>query len=212
MTTQMQEKVAETDVILREVAEVSQKYEPLARACSDIFFTLESLSQLHFLYQVKQLLVRVCVWVYDKFALKLVALFISFNKVSSVTFWLLQRKSNEFISDFELRKFEDILLKCYLCGLRGFTKSFNNFLLLCRCRLCGPQYSLRFFLDVYRTVLSENDLLRKETDKEKRLQIITDSLFKVYNNTVNLICILNHTNDLCFLKQKPFTPNLYQLI
>ena len=61
MTTQMQEKVAETDVILREVAEVSQKYEPLARACSDIFFTLESLSQLHFLYQVKQLLVRVCV-------------------------------------------------------------------------------------------------------------------------------------------------------
>ena len=149
---------------------------------------------------------------YDKFALKLVALFISFNKVSSVTFWLLQRKSNEFISDFELRKFEDILLKCYLCGLRGFTKSFNNFLLLCRCRLCGPQYSLRFFLDVYRTVLSENDLLRKETDKEKRLQIITDSLFKVYNNTVNLICILNHTNDLCFLKQKPFTPNLYQLI
>ena len=50
---QVQEKVLETDVIMGEVTSVSMKYEPLARSCSDIFFTLESMSQLHFLYQVQ---------------------------------------------------------------------------------------------------------------------------------------------------------------
>ena len=54
---QVQQKVLETDVIMGEVTSVSMKYEPLARSCSDIFFTLESMSQLHFLYQVQYFLI-----------------------------------------------------------------------------------------------------------------------------------------------------------
>jgi len=93
---QVQQKVLETDVIMGEVTSVSMKYEPLARSCSDIFFTLESMSQLHFLYQ----------------------------------------------------------------------------------------YSLRFFLSVYHTVLYENPQLNTVRDYEQRLQIITQALFKVVYNRV----------------------------
>ena len=44
-------KVEETDVIMAEVETVSQQYVPLAQACSSIYFTLESMNQVHFLYQ-----------------------------------------------------------------------------------------------------------------------------------------------------------------
>jgi dynein heavy chain 1 len=44
-------KVEETDVVMAEVETVSQQYIPLAQSCSSIYFTLEALNQVHFLYQ-----------------------------------------------------------------------------------------------------------------------------------------------------------------
>ena len=44
-------KAAETDVVMAEVEAVSQLYTPLSSACSSIYFTLEQLNQIHFLYQ-----------------------------------------------------------------------------------------------------------------------------------------------------------------
>ncbi|KAG8561687.1 hypothetical protein GDO81_015440 [Engystomops pustulosus] len=44
-------KVEETDIVMQEVESVSQQYLPLSTACSSIYFTMESLKQIHFLYQ-----------------------------------------------------------------------------------------------------------------------------------------------------------------
>ncbi|KAF8560528.1 hypothetical protein P879_02533 [Paragonimus westermani] len=44
-------KVEETDVIMSEVETVSQQYASLAQSCSGIYFTLEAMNQVHFLYQ-----------------------------------------------------------------------------------------------------------------------------------------------------------------
>ncbi|XP_037097970.1 cytoplasmic dynein 1 heavy chain 1 isoform X1 [Syngnathus acus] len=44
-------KVEETDIIMAEVEAVSQQYLSLSSACSSIYFTMESLNQIHFLYQ-----------------------------------------------------------------------------------------------------------------------------------------------------------------
>ncbi|XP_064484606.1 dynein heavy chain, cytoplasmic-like isoform X2 [Ornithodoros turicata] len=44
-------KVEETDKVMEEVETVSLQYQPLAQACSSIYFTLEGLHQAHFLYQ-----------------------------------------------------------------------------------------------------------------------------------------------------------------
>ncbi|XP_045114160.1 dynein heavy chain, cytoplasmic-like isoform X3 [Portunus trituberculatus] len=44
-------KVQETDKTMNEIEMVSQQYLPLSLACSSIYFTLDSLNQIHFLYQ-----------------------------------------------------------------------------------------------------------------------------------------------------------------
>jgi len=44
-------KVKETDQIMTEVEAVSEQYRTLSAACSSIYFTLESLHMVHFLYQ-----------------------------------------------------------------------------------------------------------------------------------------------------------------
>uniref|UniRef100_A0A5K3FEA9 Dynein heavy chain, cytoplasmic n=2 Tax=Mesocestoides corti TaxID=53468 RepID=A0A5K3FEA9_MESCO len=44
-------KVEETDAIMAEVDAVSHEYVPLSQACSGIYFTLDALNQVHFLYQ-----------------------------------------------------------------------------------------------------------------------------------------------------------------
>ncbi|KAK7504322.1 hypothetical protein BaRGS_00004626, partial [Batillaria attramentaria] len=44
-------RVEETDVVMAEVETTSQQYVPLAQSCSSIYFTLEALQQVHFLYQ-----------------------------------------------------------------------------------------------------------------------------------------------------------------
>ncbi|KAG9509180.1 Dynein heavy chain, cytoplasmic, partial [Fragariocoptes setiger] len=44
-------KVAETDRVIEEVETVSAQYQPLALACSSIFFTMDRLNQVHSLYQ-----------------------------------------------------------------------------------------------------------------------------------------------------------------
>uniref|UniRef100_H3C202 Dynein cytoplasmic 1 heavy chain 1 n=1 Tax=Tetraodon nigroviridis TaxID=99883 RepID=H3C202_TETNG len=44
-------KVEETDIVMAEVETVSQQYLTLSSACSSIYFTMEALNQMHFLYQ-----------------------------------------------------------------------------------------------------------------------------------------------------------------
>ncbi|KAK3755600.1 hypothetical protein QZH41_017589, partial [Actinostola sp. cb2023] len=44
-------KVEETDVVMAEVEAVSEQYRPLSHYCSSIYFTLEALHLVHFLYQ-----------------------------------------------------------------------------------------------------------------------------------------------------------------
>lgn len=49
--SEISKKVEETDKVIGEIETVSQQYRPLSEACSSIFFTLDTLSQVHFLYQ-----------------------------------------------------------------------------------------------------------------------------------------------------------------
>ncbi|XP_044006814.1 dynein heavy chain, cytoplasmic isoform X3 [Aphidius gifuensis] len=44
-------KVEETDKVIGEIETVSQQYLPLSQACSNMYFTMDSLNQIHFLYQ-----------------------------------------------------------------------------------------------------------------------------------------------------------------
>ncbi|XP_073982188.1 dynein heavy chain, cytoplasmic isoform X4 [Rhodnius prolixus] len=44
-------KVEETDRVIAEIETVSQQYKPLSQACSNMYFTMDSLNQIHFLYQ-----------------------------------------------------------------------------------------------------------------------------------------------------------------
>ncbi|KAL3321193.1 Cytoplasmic dynein 1 heavy chain 1 [Cichlidogyrus casuarinus] len=44
-------KVQETDKIIQEVEGVSKQYDPLAMSCASVYFTLEALNQVHYLYQ-----------------------------------------------------------------------------------------------------------------------------------------------------------------
>ncbi|XP_071453347.1 dynein heavy chain, cytoplasmic isoform X3 [Hetaerina americana] len=48
---EISKKVEETDKVIGEIETVSQQYMPLSQACSNIYFTMESLNQIHFLYQ-----------------------------------------------------------------------------------------------------------------------------------------------------------------
>lgn len=47
----IEQKVQETDKVIAEIETVSQQYMPLSQACSNIYFTMDSLNQIHFLYQ-----------------------------------------------------------------------------------------------------------------------------------------------------------------
>jgi dynein heavy chain 1 len=86
----VQKKVDETDTIMATVNDVSRQYQPLAQRCSAIYFTLEQMTSLHFLYQ----------------------------------------------------------------------------------------FSLQFFLDIFRVVLTANPHLEGESDHAKRLEIINDTIFR----------------------------------
>ncbi|KAK3912297.1 Dynein heavy chain, cytoplasmic [Frankliniella fusca] len=48
---EISQKVEETDKVIAEIETVSQQYMPLSQACSNIYFTMDSLNQIHFLYQ-----------------------------------------------------------------------------------------------------------------------------------------------------------------
>jgi dynein heavy chain 1 len=48
--TEISRKAAETDLVIAEVDAVSMQYMPLANRCTSIFFTLEQLQSVHFLY------------------------------------------------------------------------------------------------------------------------------------------------------------------
>lgn len=45
------QKVEETDKVIAEIETVSQQYLSLSQACSSMYFTMDSLNQVHFLYQ-----------------------------------------------------------------------------------------------------------------------------------------------------------------
>ena len=45
------QKLEENNRVIGEIEAVSQQYMPLSQTCSNIYFTLDSLSQVHFLYQ-----------------------------------------------------------------------------------------------------------------------------------------------------------------
>lgn len=47
----IEQKVQETDKVISEIETVSLQYMPLSQACSNIYFTMDSLNQIHFLYQ-----------------------------------------------------------------------------------------------------------------------------------------------------------------
>lgn len=44
-------KVDETETVMEEIDKTSKQYEPLSIACSSIYFTIDNLHQIHFLYQ-----------------------------------------------------------------------------------------------------------------------------------------------------------------
>ena len=44
-------KVEETDKVIAEIETVSLQYKPLSQACSNMYFTMDTLNQIHFLYQ-----------------------------------------------------------------------------------------------------------------------------------------------------------------
>ncbi len=44
-------KMADSDRVMEELSAISSQYRPFAAACSSIYFSLESLSDLNFLYQ-----------------------------------------------------------------------------------------------------------------------------------------------------------------
>ena len=44
-------KVDETETVMEEIDKTSKQYEPLSLACSSIYFTIDNLHQIHFLYQ-----------------------------------------------------------------------------------------------------------------------------------------------------------------
>lgn len=48
---ELKKKVQETDETAKNAAELALVYAPIAGACSKIYFTLEGLPQIHFLYQ-----------------------------------------------------------------------------------------------------------------------------------------------------------------
>ncbi|KAF4518251.1 hypothetical protein B566_EDAN010397 [Ephemera danica] len=48
---EISKKVEETDKVIGEIETVSQQYMPLSQACSNMYFTMDSLNQIHFLYQ-----------------------------------------------------------------------------------------------------------------------------------------------------------------
>ncbi|XP_034246586.1 dynein heavy chain, cytoplasmic-like isoform X2 [Thrips palmi] len=51
VAAEISQKVEETDKVNAEIETVSQQYMPLCQACSNIYFTMDSLNQIHFLYQ-----------------------------------------------------------------------------------------------------------------------------------------------------------------
>ena len=99
-------KVAETDHVMQEVELVISQYKSLAQACSGIYFTMDTLNQIHFLYQ----------------------------------------------------------------------------------------YSLRYFLDIYTTVLTQNANLNGVKDSHKRLKIIIKDLFYMAFN--RLSCGMLHSDKI----------------
>ncbi|OXA50597.1 Dynein heavy chain, cytoplasmic [Folsomia candida] len=48
---EISKKVEETDIVIQEIDQVSQQYMPMAQACSAIYFMLDNMHQMHFLYQ-----------------------------------------------------------------------------------------------------------------------------------------------------------------
>ncbi|XP_065167911.1 dynein heavy chain, cytoplasmic isoform X2 [Atheta coriaria] len=113
------QKVEETDKVISEIETVSQQYLPLSQACSNTYFTMDSLNQVHFLYQ---------------YSLKMFL-----DMFSSV---LLSNPRLEALSDHQARLkiiTQDLFSVCYERVARGMlhTDRLTLALLLCRIHLKG---------------------------------------------------------------------------
>lgn len=138
------QKVEETDKVISEIETVSQQYLPLSQACSNTYFTMDSLNQVHFLYQYSL-----------KFFLDM------FNSV------LLSNPKLEGISDYQLRLnliTTDLFQAVYERIARGMLHNdrLTFAILLCRIHLKGlpnePNYDqeFNFFLRAKEGLLSSS--------------------------------------------------------
>ncbi|CAH0551344.1 unnamed protein product [Brassicogethes aeneus] len=113
------QKVEETDKVISEIEMVSQQYMPLSQACSNTYFTMDSLNQVHFLYQ---------------YSLKMFL-----DMFSTV---LLSNPQLDGVSDYQQRLniiTRDLLQVCYERVARGMIHNdrLTFALLLCRIHLKG---------------------------------------------------------------------------
>ncbi|RZC33924.1 Dynein heavy, DHC N2, AAA 9 and/or MT domain containing protein [Asbolus verrucosus] len=113
------QKVEETDKVISEIETVSQQYLPLSQACSNTYFTMDSLNQVHFLYQY--------------------SLQMFLDMFSSV---LLSNSRLENISDYQARLniiTTDLFSVCYERVARGMIHNdrLTFAILLCRIHLKG---------------------------------------------------------------------------
>ncbi|XP_044746185.1 dynein heavy chain, cytoplasmic isoform X2 [Coccinella septempunctata] len=113
------QKVEETDKVISEIETVSQQYLPLSQACSNTYFTMDSLNQVHFLYQY--------------------SLHMFLDMFSSV---LLSNPHLEGISEYQARLniiTKDLFTVCYERVARGMLHNdrLTFAILLCRIHLKG---------------------------------------------------------------------------
>lgn len=138
------QKVEETDKVIAEIETVSQQYLSLSQACSNIYFTMDSLNQVHFLYQ---------------YSLKM------FLDIFSTT--LLNNTKLERKTDFAIRLgiiTSDLFAICYDRVARGMLHAdrLTFAILLCRIHLKGTQevnmdQEFNFFLRNKEGLVASND-------------------------------------------------------
>ncbi|CAO1413898.1 unnamed protein product [Diamesa tonsa] len=138
------QKVEETDKVIAEIETVSQQYLSLSQACSNIYFTMDSLNQVHFLYQ---------------YSLKM------FLDIFSTT--MINNSKLDGKTDFAIRLgiiTSDLFAICYDRVARGMLHAdrLTFAILLCRIHLKGTQevnmdQEFNFFLRNKEGLVASND-------------------------------------------------------
>uniref|UniRef100_V9I7B7 Dynein heavy chain, cytoplasmic n=1 Tax=Apis cerana TaxID=7461 RepID=V9I7B7_APICE len=209
-------KVEETDKVIGEIETVSQQYMPLSQACSNMYFTMDSLNQVHFLYQ---------------YSLKM------FLDVFTSVLSQNPRLSN--ISDYTQRLSvitSDLFSACYERVARGMlhTDRLTFALLLCRIHLKGIatestyDSEFTFFLRGKEGVLNIRDPIMPNLSSEQQEALMRLSLRlpafkklreKIQENIEFNTWLQSPTPETCVPKlwdeEKPLTPTgtaMHQLL